>query len=254
MVVLPLLSKAEQKKKIPATRAAENTSAEAETNSQPSARPPIDLQRPPEPDYDNEARYRALRRVAIVAHDHEREMDFFAGEILARRDKMGGWKSAFKDPMMTLSYPYQWFSDFGRSMPRPILWWCFTLGFVGPFLYKIIAALDWPPEETPYRGFIGPFLFMCKVIAAFWENEKPSTCMQTGPFPFDEAYWSALLLSFKRMLFSFDRSDTTKKIYDCLYGSTIPNAAIYAEILQSTGSALLIFLFILSVRNHFRIR
>lgn len=224
MVVLPLLSKGEREKRLEKIREEIKSREEKrqkslsaardaeDTREEESAENPAPVPAAPEadstektPDYDDEAKYRALRRVAIVAHDHEKEMDFFAGEILARRAKPEWWKN----PMMWVSYPYQWFSDFGRSMFLPLAW---------TFAVWMVFAAGY--------GFGGSIGAEC------------------GPAS------SALELSFRRMFFAFDRGgQRMEEIYQCLGGPFV-----YTEILQSLFSALLIFLFALSVRNHFRIK
>lgn len=69
-------------------------------------------------------KFRRLKELAVQARDHEREQDFFAKELKAKRfyETTGlalGW-----------SYLYEWFSDFGRSSLRPLFWLFVTwLGF-----------------------------------------------------------------------------------------------------------------------------
>lgn len=60
-------------------------------------------------------KFRRLKELAVQARDHEREQDFFAKELKAKRfyETKGlalGW-----------SYGYEWLSDFGRSTLRPLL-------------------------------------------------------------------------------------------------------------------------------------
>jgi hypothetical protein len=79
---------------------------------------------------DEEAQYRALKRLAIQAHDHENEMKFFAGEIRARRhitDFMWPWKKGIaSSARYWAGVFYEAVSDFGRSFIRPIAYWCIT--------------------------------------------------------------------------------------------------------------------------------
>ena len=81
-------------------------------------------------DIEIAARWRALKRLAIQGHDHEREQIFFKGELQARRwvtDKI--WHAAF-----WFGAFYQLLSDFGRSMMRPVIW--LTVAWaVGAMLY-----------------------------------------------------------------------------------------------------------------------
>lgn len=78
-------------------------------------------------DKNEEAHYRALKRLAIQAHDHENEMKFFAGEIRARRHITDFANFLTHDFASSMRYwagvAYELFSDFGRSFIRPTLWW-----------------------------------------------------------------------------------------------------------------------------------
>ena len=62
--------------------------------------------------------WRALRRLAIQSHDHQLEQQCFKGEITARR-------GTFDKPIhlrFWVGWLYEIFSDFGRSMARPLVW------------------------------------------------------------------------------------------------------------------------------------
>lgn len=62
-------------------------------------------------------KYRLLKQHAINAKDHDMEQQFFSWEMMAKR-----WYS-INDPLsITLSFLYQWFSNFGFSIGRPIFW------------------------------------------------------------------------------------------------------------------------------------
>ena len=63
------------------------------------------------------SRWRALRRLAIQAHDYERELQFFKGEIIARR----GAEDKLTHARFWFGWLYQLLSDFGRSMGRPFV-------------------------------------------------------------------------------------------------------------------------------------
>ncbi|CAN0499280.1 unnamed protein product, partial [Discosporangium mesarthrocarpum] len=60
-------------------------------------------------------KFRRLKELAVQARDHEREQDFFAKELKAKR--------FYETTGLSLipSYLYEWTSDFGRSLWRPIL-------------------------------------------------------------------------------------------------------------------------------------
>jgi hypothetical protein len=63
---------------------------------------------------------------------------------------------------------------------------------------------------------------------------------------------------------SLGGTEKLKQTYLCLYGNvgagssigapTIPDAVVYVGLLQAIFSGVLVFLFLLAVRNHFRIK
>ncbi|MDF2368006.1 pentapeptide repeat-containing protein [Sneathiella sp.] len=60
-------------------------------------------------------KFRRLKELAVQSRDHEREQDFFAKELKAKR--------YYETTGLSLipSYLYEWTSDFGRSLWRPAL-------------------------------------------------------------------------------------------------------------------------------------
>ncbi len=115
-------------------------------------------------DTDLAARWRALKRLAIQAHDHARELDFFRGEIKAARWAKGNfWPTVF-------SYPYQLFSGFGGAILRPFIWWAvsvalFTCLYLGTHLEKphpkfsgiewmTVSLTDWARFEVLSSGLL----------------------------------------------------------------------------------------------------
>ena len=179
-------------------------------------------------------------RLAVQGHDHEREQLFFKGELLARRwvaDKP--WHARFWFGLF-----YQVLADFGRSLLRPFLW-LVTGWFMGAWFYLgqhapktgsrlsgIDAALRW---LNPFGGAAATAQTCDQVVASFG-------------------------LSLHKTLFAgFGSADKLKQFYACLYGGqaaapVIPDAVSFAGVAQALYSAVLIFLLLLAVRNHFRIK
>ncbi len=179
-------------------------------------------------DLEKEGRWRALKRLATQGHDHASEQLFFRGELLARRgvtDKY--WHASF-----WFSVFYQIFSDFGRSLIRPLLWWAVgVLVFAGIYLSHHPRGGEWLTLEC---------------IAG---TGKP--------------WVSALGLSLHRSLPALSGfRDTLPQFHACLYGvhsespfrPIIPDVVSFLSVPQVLFSAVMIFLFLLAVRNHFRIR
>ena len=179
-------------------------------------------------DLEKEGRWRALKRLATQGHDHASEQLFFRGELLARRGVTDRyWHASF-----WLGVFYQLFSDFGRSLIRPLLWWAVgVLVFAGIYLSHYPRGGEWLTLEC---------------IAG---TGKP--------------WVSALGLSLHRSLPALPGfRDTLLQFHACLYGvhsespfrPIIPDVVSFLSVAQVLFSAVMIFLFLLAVRNHFRIK
>jgi len=169
---------------------------------------------------DEAARYRYLKKLAVEGHDHTREQFFFANELRQRRcseDKpLGRGAAAF-----WFGYAYEALSDFGRSPLRPIIWWVCSIVFFaityGSFRPQGHAC-EWP------TGRLLPEFYLALVHAIPLAGLKRT--------PIHELAVSCL--------FAWD-------------GAVWPGAEILF-ILQNVIAVILIFLFVLALRNHFKIR
>jgi hypothetical protein len=178
-------------------------------------------------DPEDPSLFRALKRLAVQGHDHLREAEFHAGEMKARRgtsDKPFGPNAG----AYWFGLLYQATSNFGRSLVRPVAWLAGLLpAFAG--LYWALAT------ESEAR---------CSAVTA------------------------AAYLSFRKgiALTSLEANEKLKQAYACLYGTSsaspgqatvvpvIPNLVEALTVLQTILSGVLLFLFALALRNHFRIR
>ena len=183
---------------------------------------------------DLAARWRALKKLAVAAHDHDRELLFWKGEVLARRwsvDKP--WHALFYFGLF-----YGWLSDFGRSVVRPLIGWALGLfSFAWIYLSQYLGD-GWPCEVGPGNTFT-----------------------------------AALGLSLRNALVLPGSGSATRldQIYACLYGiyggpamtpaplparfqPVIPDAIAFAGVVQNLWSAVMLFLLFLALRNHFRIK
>ncbi|MCI4664284.1 MAG: pentapeptide repeat-containing protein [Neomegalonema sp.] len=222
-------------------------------------------------DKDVAARWRNLKRLAIQGHDHQRELDFFAGEIRARRyvedfPLPGRWRRSWKKAWRPL-WPnaaqywlgilFQLFSNFGRSMMRPILWWSvFVALFAGVNLQAHLTEAATLRRAAPANVFE-------------WVAEgAPALKCIAGR---GEAGAEALYLSAARGLVftGLVGGARTPQTYACLYGTTeaingptlpgqytpvVPPTVTYVAMGHLLLSVGLITLFLLALRNHFRIR
>ena len=68
-------------------------------------------------------------------------------------------------------------------------------------------------------------------------------------------HWlNALALSAKTALVFAGTDRKMEQQYACLYGDTVPVTSTFIQMGQTVWSAILIFLFILAVRNRFKIK
>ena len=186
-------------------------------------------------------RWRALRRLATQGHDHERELQFFKGEVIARRGTHDTWRHLW----FWVGWAYQILSDFGRSMVRPLL----GLGLSVVVFAFIYASLNHAVWDQPFAKSIP-----CEVGSG-------------------DPRLAALLLSLHNAVPVAGIASTGKirEVYACLYGleanlaltrgnspgncaPIIPYGVVFAGVSQSILSVALIFLVLLAIRNRFRIR
>ena len=172
--------------------------------------------------------WRALKRLAIQAHDHERELQFFKGEIIARR----GTEDKLTHVRFWFGWLYQLLSDFGRSMGRPLIWLGISL-LIFAIFYACQSPADW------YQPLIKPVICADGSIASLALGVSV-----INAFPFA----------------AISSSDLLNQFYACLYYSiqegapVIPYVVTFVSVIQFFVSAVLLFLFLLAVRNHFRIK
>lgn len=163
----------------------------------------------------------AMRRMAIQGADYDREQMSFKGELRSRRwttDKP--WH-----PGLWLGIVYDVFADCGRSIFRPALLWLLS---VLAFAIIFVRVAD--------QGGKG------------WAE-----CIARGDAPFFKSLYvsgrNALVLS------SGGKDDRITQAYRCLFGDTIPDGVSFVEsFVQVPLSAVLIFLFLLAVKNRFKIK
>jgi uncharacterized protein YjbI with pentapeptide repeats len=169
--------------------------------------------------------YRALRRLAVQGHDHEHESRAFKGEVRSKRGAVDKpWHAAFWFGVI-----YDALSDFGRSMMRPFCIWLLSIAaFTTAYLAHANKLTDWRRS--------------CADGTDYWLK--------------------ALYLSTKSAfpVVGTLRADEARSISACLYGwpsnqeQTFPATSAFIQMGQGLWSAVLIFLFLLAVRNQFKIK
>ena len=173
--------------------------------------------------------WRALKRLAIQAHDHERELQFFKGEIIARR----GTEDKLTHARFWFGWLYQLLSDFGRSIWLPLFWLGISL-LLFATIYVYQSPTDWNQLLI-----------------------EPASCIDGSGDSRIVALGVSVINAFPFAAIS--SSDLLNQYYACLYGihesvPVIPYIVTFASVIQFFVSALLLFLFVLAVRNHFRIK
>lgn len=222
---------------------------------------------------DVSAQWRALKRLAIQGHDHEREQTFFAEELRSLRGTTDWllprlWNFFSRDGRVWpgggrywFGLLYQAFSDFGRSLMRPLLWWCGgIIVFALAYLDRHFAASAYP---TDLVGWV-----VGRVHERFGAANDISlglTCLKGDGDPFAAAVYLAVHKG--SLVAGLGGDDKLLQAYACLYGEdnsytasaqqlipVIPDSVVFLGLLQTVLSATFIFLFLLALRSHFRIK
>lgn len=181
-------------------------------------------------EHGHEARWRTLKRLALQAHDHIREQKYHAQEIRTRRgttDRI--WEASYLFGIF-----YQIFSNFGQSIARPLWSWLFGV---------ILSAI----------GYC--HLHHYHATGRFW------------PVPWFETpieIWTvALGLALHRGLLALSNlgnrlPDYHSVLYDVgsRWGqaSFSPSGEAFLGQVQVLFSTAMIFLFLLALRNRFRMK
>lgn len=211
-------------------------------------------------DRDLPARWRALKRLAVQGHDHMHELEFFQNELKTRRWSTDRpWQAVFWFGLF-----YSWFSDFGRSIFRPLLWWAVS----AVVFWQLYLVAHFDRTEKPFSVFgwsIDRFVLqpLCAAVA------PQLHCLAGSGDP----WWAAFWISARKalLIFGLDSSDKLTQKYACLYGVItqqpapsgqlpasfyldVPNSVIGLGSVQHIFSAVMLFLCLLAIRNHFRIK
>jgi uncharacterized protein YjbI with pentapeptide repeats len=174
---------------------------------------------------DANVKFRAIRRLAIQGHDHENEARAFKGEVRAKRGSQHKWYHA----PFWVGILYDTLCDFGVSIMRPFLLWLVSI----PLFTSIYL------EQA---NKFATALLSCSDGTPIWEK--------------------ALVFSLKNsvLFVSWDR-EQIRSAYACLYYKVpsnteliVPTSSAFIQAFQSIWSAILIFLFLLAVRNNFKIK
>jgi hypothetical protein len=210
------------------------------------------------PDRALSTKYRALKRLAIQSDDHRNEQIFFRGELRVRRyNEDKPWHLGF-----LLGIIYELVSGFGHSIIRPLLW-LLVLFLLSSWFY----LSEYTPAGTSPRAYIQAQLLSHLPDSAYTlvpalrpEALPPLTCKDEGS---GDPAASAIMLALKKnsVFAGFDTAEKSTRLYACLYGydddhktPRVPNAVVLWGIWQTFLSTALLFLFLLGLRNRFKIK
>lgn len=219
------------------------------------------------PDRDARPRFRELRRRAVEAQDRGRELEFFAQEFRTGRfhsKHLPGWLPKVWNLGFWFGLAFEAFSNFGRSLWRPLFCWLALL------LVFAIFYLGEHEDMRKQREALGPGGAWDTAITYFETTRSalsdPPACRAQGrgAFSATDAVTEAFNLSLATaMVFEGGRSNASRRTFGCLYGFETAGDQEYpivssrvsrASTLQSLASAVLIFLFLLGVRNQLRLK
>jgi len=198
-------------------------------------------------------RWRVLQKLANDGHDHISEQRFFRGELLAKRGlEEQWWRAPFT---FLVSLIYQVSSNFGASLIFPLLWWgTGIIGFAWFYLTEHMVRVANPEASMASATF--------RIWRRLWEGGEGFACIAGEGQP----VFAAIGLSMSKSLFAgFGPARTLDQIHACLYGihvrstfesfqPVIPGWVTGIGVVQFLASAILIFLFGLALRNHFKIK
>ncbi len=228
-------------------------------------------------DPEHASRYRRLRKLASATQDHEREREFFAQELRCRRfwlDKpLGSGVTRF-----WIGWLYGGVSNFGRSLTRPLALWMatvfvFCLVYLGERRSAYFASAPgpvadgapifpvWPdhPGLGSIVGWVASTLWW--LVLSIVNLFAGGGCISGD----SGASGEALFLSLKNalVLFGWESPDAARRVYACLYGFEgkpgsslvrIPLSVATTAIVENILGGVLIFLFLLALRNLMRTR
>jgi Pentapeptide repeats (9 copies) len=209
------------------------------------------------PDHALSAKYRALRQFAVLGDDHRNEQIFFSGELRTWRytsDKP--WNLRF-----WYSVIYELTSNFGLSTLRPFLW-LMMLSLLSSWFYLDQHV---PPNVSARAYIEAQFLsYLPDRVHALIPALRPGvlpplSCKDNSPG--DPVAAALRLNKTSSVLAAFESANNSTHNYACLYGydekmkmPLVPYAVVAWAGAQTVGSSVLLFLFLLALRNYFKIK
>lgn len=155
-------------------------------------------------------KYRRLKELAITAKDHDREFEYFANEMRAKRYYERKWYKK------SLNYLYEYFSDFGQSVGKPVY-------------YLVLVWLNF--------GMLYALLSPAFCTLPYWDRIK-----------------YAFKLSAQNILPLMPVSrGSFQKTYEKLFGADLHVWVDALLLVEGVFGVILLFLIGLGLRNRFRL-
>lgn len=225
---------------------------------------------------DLKARYQALKRLAIQAHDHENEQLFWAKELRISRALLSSERRNLRNilwlaPLWLVNFLYEMLSNYGRSIFRPILTWALIILFMtcihlsNHFKSHHAQTVTIPAQNAKNTSAYPPSLTSWLARSLPFSSAPSPTLQGLGPLPCNPVF-SAFYLSLQKSLLGLGWDSSRRLVsaqnYACLYGThkdtnktpIIPSGILILQMLQTLLSALLIFLLLLALRNNFKLK
>jgi hypothetical protein len=234
------------------------------------------LQRIFRADRDVPARWRAMKRLAIQAHDQDRQHEFFTREIRAARFA-GDWplplplwktRAWLGFVRFWFGLLYALFSGYGRSVIVPALWWVGAVA-IGTMIY--LGEHDGVKARRAVLEREGAHWAAAYLRTSYeaWRLGEPCDvpgadrvglgALSPAVREATSAPREALDLALRTGLVVLDPvADNARRSFGCLYGverfgetvaPVVPSSVSYVMVAQKLFAALMIFLFGLALRN-----
>lgn len=176
---------------------------------------------------DGEARFRRLKQLAADSHDHELELRLFAHETKAKRFHSLHAANPLHWPGLVLNFGYEWVSDFGQSVLRPLGW----------LLVTVVCALFAYETMTERPDMLG------RGLIEFSDAAKVAAVANVFPFAGQAVIGREIMTTGLCPMV-----EGTPEHLDCL-------TALYTiSAVEGVFGLIVLFLIGLGLRNRFRIK
>lgn len=180
-------------------------------------------------DREDVAKYRKLKSMALAANDHEKDGEFFAGEMLAKR----GTETTSSTGLL-FNTLYWKLSDFGQAFPLPV-WWMFRTILLFAAVNVAVISIGMPATLATISSRFDAMAFSTFLSL---KNSIPllGSLFRFAPAPQDHKSWFQTY---------YDTLEASPATVDWLIG---------LGVVENILGGVLLFLFLLALRNKFRLK